>query len=678
MKLLGTSHCVDRPNYCIALACFLVLLLGASVGSAVSVAPEEMQPSREWLEPYTGNQAQPLFSFNCDGKPWVHGSVASTQTQETRGTRHELIFRDASSSLQVRCSALQYKDFPTVEWTLYFRNTGSNDTAIISDIQALDAILQRHGKAEFSLHHWAGSQATIDDYRPFVTPLESRSVHRFHSSGGRGSDGVWPYFNIDWGTEGAILAIGWPGQWAARFARPTKLNLHVTAGQEATHFLLHPGEEVRSPLMVLQFWKGGDWIRAQNIWRQWMRAYNLPRLNGELPPPLFPASSANQLSEMQHANEQNQMQFIDGYADRGVPLSFWWMDAGWYEFHQGWWNVGTWEVDRQRFPHGLRAVSDHAHAKGVKTLLWFEPERVTPGTWLYTNRSEWLLGANGRQKLLDLGNPTARQWVIDHVDKVMREEGIDIYRQDFNFEPLGYWQTNDTPDRQGISEIRHVTGYLAFWDELRRRHPGLLIDTCASGGRRNDLETLRRSVPLHKSDMAYPDLIAKQTQLSGIAFWVPYFGAPVYPAERVDVYGFRSGIAPMTGIGYDSRLPDLDYALLRRLLGEWRKAAPIILNGDYYPLTSWSAATDFWAAYQFDWPEKNEGLVQAFRRPDSPYETARFRLGGLVPDAHYEVSNADAAGTTSLTGRELAAEGLFCQLTNRPSSALFFYRRVAQ
>ena len=61
-------------------------------------------------------------------------------------------------------------------------------------------------------------------------------------------------------------------------------------------------------------------------------------------------------------------------------------------------------------------------------------------------------------------------------------------------EPLGFWRGNDPPDRQGITEIRHVEGLLAYWDELRRRHPEMPIDTCASGGRRNDLETLRRAV----------------------------------------------------------------------------------------------------------------------------------------------------------------------------------------
>jgi alpha-galactosidase len=72
--------------------------------------------------------------------------------------------------------------------------------------------------------------------------------------------------------------------------------------------------------------------------------------------------------------------------------------------------TGTWEPDSQRFPRGLRAVCNHAHSKGIKTLVWFEPERVVAGTWLGARR-EWLLRPVVQQKnpawhtyLLKLGN----------------------------------------------------------------------------------------------------------------------------------------------------------------------------------------------------------------------------------------------------------------------------------
>jgi len=242
--------------------------------------------------------------------------------------------------------------------------------------------------------------------------------------------------------------------------------------------------------------------------------------------------------------------------------------------------------------------------------------------------------------------------------------------------PLDYWRKHDAPDRQGITEIKHVTGYLAYWDELRRRHPGLLIDTCASGGRRNDLETLRRSVPLHKSDMEYPNLTAKQTQLYGLAFWEPYFGAPVYPADRVDVYGFRSGMALMTGMGFDTRRKDkdLDYALMRKLVAEWREVAPN-LYGDYYPLTAWSAEPDVWLAYQFDRPEEGQGVVQAFRRPQSVYEVARFKLRGLEPDARYSLRNFDLPGETEALGKELMEKGLAVTIAEQPGAVIIAYKK---
>ncbi|HEY3324749.1 MAG TPA: alpha-galactosidase [Planctomycetota bacterium] len=628
------------------------------------------------------------FSFTYGGKSsaellsqWER-KAESKKLDENR-TQRTISWTDAQTGLLVRCVAIEYLDFPTVEWTLYFKNAGQADTPILENILALDVGLS--GKKNTILHHHAGSQATPEDYRPLQTQLQPNTNTRFASSGGRGSDGVWPYFNIDWGNKGVIAVVGWPGQWTGSFKRDAASGLQIRAGQEQCHFKLLPGEEVRSPLIVLQFWEGNaeagtaGWIKAQNVWRRWMLAYNLPRLSGKLPPPLFPCGSSNQMNEMQNATEENQKQFIDGYVQNGVQLSFWWMDAGWYTFKEGWWNVGTWEVDKKRFPNGLRAVSDHAHKLGVKTLLWWEPERVTPGTRLYEEHPDWLLGKNGEQKLLDLGNKQAREWITDYIDKFMQAEGIDIYRQDFNFAPLGYWRGKDAPDRQGIAEIQHVTGYLAFWDELRRRHPDLLIDTCASGGRRNDLETLRRSVPLHKSDMEYSNLTSKQTQLYGLAFWEPYFGAPIYPADRVDVYGFRSGFAPMTGAGYDTRRKNLDYPLMKKLFLEWKDLAPNFF-GDFYPLTSWSFESDVWMAWQFDRPEGGAGvpaggMVEAFRRPQSLYEAARFKLRGLKPDARYSLKNLDIEEETEALGSELMEKGLLINIGTQPGAVIIKYEQ---
>ena len=110
-----------------------------------------------------------------------------------------------------------------------------------------------------------------------------------------------------------------------------------------------------------------------------------------------------------------------------------------------------------------------------------------------------------------------------------------------------------------------MQGYLAYWDALRQRHPKLMIDSCASGGRRNDLETMRRAVPLHPTDYNYGHLAAKQAFHQSLFQWIPYFGSNTVPVDTVDAYGIRSGHAMSVVLGYDFRRKDLDYALLRKL-----------------------------------------------------------------------------------------------------------------
>jgi alpha-galactosidase len=356
----------------------------------------------------------------------------------------------------------------------------------------------------------------------------------------------------------------------------------------------------------------------------------------------------------------------------GLPIDYWWMDAGWYPLNQGWWKTGTWEPDPARFPHGLRAISDVVHAHGRKVIVWFEPERVTEGSWLQKNHPEWLIGPPTKDQLLFLGNPGAWHWLVEHTSQMIVSQGIDTYRQDFNFEPLQLWQSHDTPDRIGITEIEHVEGYLAFFDELRRRFPHLLIDTCASGGRRDDLETLRRAVPLWRSDFAY-EPVAMQTQTYGLALWVPYYGTAVNSA---DPYVFRSQMTPAMGIGLDGIKTPRQHALQLKLLAQWKQVAGFYY-GDYYPLTPWSADTSAWMAWQFAEPDQSAGMVQVFRRAASPFETARLPLRALDPAARYIVTNPDSGAKTAFTGAELMARGLPVSVATKPGAVLLTYKKAA-
>lgn len=621
----------------------------------------------------------PPFAFTYEGrlsreflKTWE--LRRSSHKLDAQRTEYDITYTDPKTGLVVRCVAVAYHDFPTVEWTLYFTNTGTDDTPIVQDIQALATRLKRNPGGEFILHHFKGSSASPTDYEPFRTTLDPKAKMDLTSAGGRPTDGNLCYFNLQWSGQGVIVGLGWPGQWAAEFIRDAGRGLEVRAGQQLTHFILHPGEQVRTPLIALQFYQRG-WIRSQDIWRRWMLAHNVPRPGAKPLHPNVAASSALWTDEMTHATQQNQELFISRYGEEKIKLNYWWMDAGWYVNDGHWWNTGTWEVDKKRFPHGLRPVSDYVHARGMKTIVWVEPERVTRGTWLWKEHPDWLLRTPGQerhgQRLLNMGDLAAVQWLVNRMDKLITRQGIDVYRTDFNIAPLQFWRDNDTPDRQGITEIKYVAGFLHYLDELRRLHPNVLFDTCASGGRRNDLETLRRAVPLHRSDYTY-EPVGLQNIGYGIAFWMPYYGSPTVGQDE---YVFRSDWGPQINLGWDMRRKDTDYNHLRHMLAQWGEVANDFF-GDYYPLTPFNPTKKAWMAWQFDRPGQGEGMVQAFRRVNSPCDSMLLRLHGLKAEGHYEIRNLDTPGMKRMTGQELMEQGLHVVLTRRPDSAVLVYKRV--
>ncbi len=614
----------------------------------------------------------PPFSFVYGGRPFAElgwQPVRTTRRLDDQRTEYTLAWTDTATGLVVQCLAIQYLDFPTLEWTVYFENTGTRDTPILSEILALDAPFHRRAAGDFVLHHHKGTFVRADDFEPLTARLKPGQRERFTPPAGRPCGHVWPYFNLEAAGEGAIVVVGWPGQWTAEFARDPDRSVRITAGQEKTHLRLKPGERIRTPLIALQFYQG-DWLRAQNLWRRWMVAHGMPRPAGQPPRPLLTPCSSHQFAEMIHANEANQKLFIDRYLAEGLAPDYWWMDAGWYVNKTGWPNTGTWLVDSNRFPGGLRAITDHAHAKGVKSLVWFEPERVTPGTWLHEHHPEWLLQGT----LLNLGNAEARTWLTDHIDQLLTEQGIDLYRQDYNIDPLKFWRANDPDDRQGATENHYVTGYLAYWDELRRRHPDMLIDSCASGGHRNDLETLRRALPFLRSDFIM-DATGNQAHTYGLSFWLPYFGTG---SSQTGEYDIRSAMATPHFIAcWDMRNPALDYDLFRRIVRQWREFAPNYL-GDYYPLTPYTLNATDWIAWQFDRPEAGRGMIQAFRRPQSVYEVARFRLTGLDREARYTLTELDSGETTSLSGLELMETGVPVAIKARPGTVVIGYGRAGE
>lgn len=621
----------------------------------------------------------PPFSFLYHGVPFQglcekwETERKNTRLDENR-TLHQIDWTDPATGLKVSCRATDYDDFPTVEWVVYFENTAANDTAIISDIKALDFHIAPGAGRNYTLYHAYGSDMKMEDFGLRTDPI-TPDTEKTIGSAFMSSTQALPFFNVALGDKmGFITGIGWSGGWNSVFRMDKEGSFNIQAAiAEETHFKLLPGEKVRSPRILMMFWKN-DRIQGHNLWRRLLLKHYSPRPDGQLLRAPLTDGNWGSLSADRHKA------VIDWWTANQLPMEGYWIDAGWSGKTgpiSDWpLNAATRIVNPEIYPDGMRALSDYARKAGMKFLLWFWPHRALTDMEIGKEHPEWIYGES-----LDMADDAVTDWMIEYYSKLISDYGIDIFRQDGH----AVIRPDTAEDRKGIQVIKYFTNHYRFWDELLRRHPGLIIDNCCGGGRKIDLETTMRSISLWRSDLQVPndfDVVAMQGQTAGISFWVPLSGgcsARTNVREQTDSYNFRSGYSPALTLNWHlfsdkAESPEFDMDQARKLLNEYLSIRDCFY-GDYYPLTPYNVDKENWLGWQFNRPEAGDGMVQMFRRENSMYCGMNCPLQGLEPQAVYELKNFDQPDTVRISGKTLM-KGLMIMMEKKPQAALYYYKKV--
>ena len=69
-------------------------------------------------------------------------------------------------------------------------------------------------------------------------------------------------------------------------------------------------------------------------------------------------------------------------------------------------------------------------------------------------------------------------------------------------------------------------------------------------------------------------------------------------------------------------------------------------------------------------------MIQAFRRPQSAEEVARYRLRGLDPQARYAVTDLDTGQSQTLAGCDLMDDGLPVVIKAQPGAVVLTYTQL--
>ena len=558
-----------------------------------------------------------------------------------------------------------YPEHQALEWQVRLRPASQTLYNAVQELNTAELLVDFSGQGKVQLRWSEGSHALPSDFRPNLNELRVNEPITLRSFGGRSSDGVMPFFHLASAQGGVVLALGWSGDWEASFELKPSGQVAVRGGLQRAGFSLKANQEVRLPSLLLMQYEGSPELGINQFRRLMLHEFSPKQME---PDKLMPiAASVHGMLGFNDTSAEKLLSLASDIKKLNLPLDTYWLDAGWNEggFPA---KQGNWRPDRERFPKGLKEIGELNDRHEQRFLLWFEPERVMRDTEIMREHPQWLMKPKGTPPelryqendgfhLFDLGNPSARKWMLDRISNQIQEYGVDIFRLDCNLYPAYFWGNAFVEGEAVSSEVEYVTGLYEFFDELQKRHPNLLIDSCASGGRRVDFEMMRRSVLLWRSDCTWGDVSSPrnmQAMAYGLSYWLPLHGLG---AVGTDPASLRSGMGYCASFAIQYR-SEADVGRLRDHLERYISIRDLY-SADFYPLTPWSLDGAQPIAWQFHDPKKERGIVQVFRgKHAAGANTMRLRLSGLELDEAYELVDWDGDKSQRKLGREWLEQGV--------------------
>ena len=467
---------------------------------------------------------------------------------------------------------------------------------------------------------------------------------------------------------------------------------------------LLPRQRFATPTIFLGAAAGGP-DGAGNALRRWVRAVlgNPSTLRN----PAYPLLVSNSWGSGMAVDDALARRMISDASSLGLDMFH--LDAGWFR------GVGDWRADPAKFPHGLATLSSFAHRLGLKFGLWVDWTQAGVSTgagalrvddparrdWLIADPpTGWKHTEEFKGITIDLGLPAASRWSAAEIERIVTENRVDMLEHDGYLVAQGSSRTDHpaAPPEPGTLRIYEDSGYVwvdgsnstdvsyhatrayyAIYEQLRRRHPGLLLELCNDGGRMVDFGSAAHGDYFSITDTYDP--LSNRRAFFDASYVLPPAMLETYvekwPAPRIENlrYMLRSGMLGWFSLMLDARRwrPD-ERAAARAEFALYRTALrPLIREADLYHVSERPDGVH-WDGMEYYSARRRRGVLYAFRGAANDQPTHRFRLRGLDPRRRYRLRFHDlgAAGNLLVPGKTLMETGLELTLPEPLSSELVF------
>jgi alpha-galactosidase len=483
--------------------------------------------------------------------------------------------------------------------------------------------------------------------------------------------------------------LGWSGDsvhWVER-------NPDGHAGLGAAELLapgevaLAPGEEYAAP-PLLAAWSGAGLDGLSAAWHRYLR--DRPT-HPRRPRPVV-------CNTWEAVYFDHRLERLAGLAEAAarVGVERFVLDDGWFGRRRGdTAGLGDWYVAEEVWPAGLGPLVDHVRALGMEFGLWVEPEMVNPDSDLFRAHPDWVLAAPGRlpppwrhQQALDLANPDCFAYLCERLDALLAGHDIAFLKWDHNRDLIEAGHAG----RAGVHA--QTLAVYRLLDELRDRHPGVEIESCASGGGRVDLGILARTDRVWASDTN--DALERQPIQRWTQLLLPpelggsHVGPPrAHTTGRVHGLAFRVATALFGHFGIEWDIASAsaeEQKALAEAIAFYKGMRPLLHGGTVVRADHPDPAAYLHGVVAAD---RSEALFAYVQLTASEFETPGLaRLPGLDPGRAYRVEPVPVAGEpetnqaaaptwleaggVTLGGRALAEVGLPLPVL-RPEQALLLH-----
>jgi hypothetical protein len=491
---------------------------------------------------------------------------------------------------------------------------------------------------------------------------------------------------------------------------PEKVSLNPEEDEFRTR--LRPGEIFETPRIFLGSTHGGPDATA-NMLRHWIRQVLVDQ--DAWKNPAYPLTTYNSWSVGTNVNENVVRRMLGDSSQLGIEQFD--LDAGWFR------EVGNWQPDPVKFPHGLRPVVDEAHARGMKFGLWLDWAQAGLGTspgalnvrdpktrgWLTTQLDSSWRPEEIKGEPIDIGFPPAKAWVMHETERIVSDYKLDALEHDGYLVAQGCESRDHTHlPPNPLSQATYINaGYAfarssnstdvsyhatrAYYDiqsNLRHKHPGLLLEVRNDGGRMIDFgsaangdyfsltdtyDPLSNRRAFYDASFVFPSAMLE----SFVESWPLSSPSKKLPSLENFRYMLRSGMMGWFSLMVDTTAWHAEHYKIAREEIELYKLQlrPFIRNADLYHASGRPDGVQ-WDGMEYVDPQTHRGVLYAFRGATAE-AMHRFPIRGVNPESRYQLRFHDHSAIDRIVdGGELLNSGLLVALPIPTSSEIVFFEEV--